>query len=153
MRKQLLLVCWFSTAAVASAQTYKPPISASDPGHDARESSMNIQVERTDSGQTAHLKVTLTVPPASRDVSAYERMFFYGWTVDANGHRRDFSICRKSAKCPEGFPIKNGPFAPGDRVIIETDLPRSFADAQGAHLHVGVGGKKYYPTQNLLTQK
>jgi len=148
-----LLVLSIFQFAAAKAQTYKPPILASDPVHDSREAGMNVEVERTDSGAQTHLKVTLTVPPTTPDVKAYTRIFFYGWLVTSTGQNRKISQCTTGARCPEGFPVKRGPFTPGDRVTIETIVPKSFVEASGAHLHIGIGGKKYYPTQNLLSQK
>src|SRR5690242_4611375 len=81
VKSGLLLVLSIFLCAAAKAQTYKPPILASDPVHDSREAGMNIEVERTDSGAETHLKVMLTVPPTTPDVKAYTRIFFYGWLV------------------------------------------------------------------------
>ena len=101
-----------------------------------------------------HLKVSLTVPPVTDSTPAYGRAFFYGWIVTPDGNKLSISQCKEAAPaCPFGFPITNGSFAPGDRVMFETDLPRSFVDAQGAHLHLGIGpagNAPYYPTTNLL---
>lgn len=118
------------------------------------QSAMRVDVERTELGSVTHLNVSLTVPPITESTPAYGRAFFYGWIVTPDGSKLSVSQCKEAAPaCPFGFPVTNGSFAPGDRVTFQTDIPRSFVDAQGAHLHLGIGpagNSPYYPTTNLL---
>ena len=117
---------------------------------------MNVQVVRTDAGAVTHLKVTLTIPPVDPEITAYRKMFFYGWIATPDGKRLGIYQCKESATCPSGFLQKDDDFSPGERVTIELDLPKSFVDADGAHLYLGIGGagnSAYFPTQNLLVQK
>jgi len=153
MKKHLL---WFLLLAMgsswpAAAQTYRL---SHKPG--STNTDMDIEVVRTDTGPVSHLKVSLTVPalpPSNKDFTAFTRAFLYGWIIAGKDTRLSVSVCPSTAskaECPYGFPVVKGPWKVGDRIVVETDLPKSFVDAEGAHLHLGIGDAAYYPTPNLL---
>jgi len=56
----------------------------------------------------------------------------------------------KKTTCESGFPTTAGQWKVADRVTLEIDVPKSFANADGAHLHVGIGDASYFPSPNLL---
>lgn len=145
MKSLIRVAVMLASAMNATAQTYNPPN-----GHKIL---LNVQVTRTDLGDEAHLKITFTVPPASEAMPVTTQAFLYGWI--ASSKQRLMVSQSKGAESPEGFLAVRRTFVPGETVTLETDLPKSFVDAVGAHLHAGLGaaGKGYYPTQNLLVQK
>jgi len=146
MKFYTLILLFLSGAMTVAAQTYAPP-------YGSQKSISDVQVMRTDSGPMTHLKVTFTVPAASKDVPFYNQAFFYGW-IGANNQRLMVSQS-KAADAPYGFTAIRQTFVPGSQVMLETDLPKSFVDAEGAHLHAGIGAVNgsFWPTQNLLVQK
>jgi hypothetical protein len=148
----IALLLLMSTAE--RAQTYKPPISPPKTDFAGVESDLHTVVERTDSGAVTHLKVTITVPEHNSDMPVYAQVFFYGWISTSDGNKLRVSQCVVGPTCPFGFPSTDGPFKPGHRLTLETDVPKSFVEADGAQLHVGIGSDKaYYPSQNLLDQR
>jgi hypothetical protein len=156
MRISILAALALSVLASGAerVQTYKPPISPPKTDFAGVESDLHTVVERTDSGPVTHLKVTVTVPERNSNMPAYAQVFFYGWISTPDGNRLRVSQCIIGPTCPFGFPATDGPFKPGHRLTLETDIPKSFVDADGAQLHLGIGSdKNYYPSQNLLAQK
>lgn len=144
----LLVLC---ASWPAFAQTYRL---SNKPG--STNTDMNIEVVRTDTGPVSHLRVSLTIPalpPGNKDFAVYTRAFFYGWITAGTEPRLSVSVCpptASKAECPFGFPVVKGPWKVGDRIVVETNLPKAFVDAEGAHLHLGIGDAAYYPTPNLL---
>jgi hypothetical protein len=138
-------------AGAAFAQTYTPitPPGSLTPG-------MNIQVVRTDNGATSHLSVAMTLPPPppnNKSFALYTRAFFYGWiTMGKERLIVGVSDCflKKTVTGESGFPTTAGQWKAGDRVTLEIDVPKSFANADGAHLHFGIGDASYFPSPNLL---
>jgi hypothetical protein len=47
-------------------------------------------------------------------------------------------------------PPRRGQWKAGDRVTLEIDVPKSFANADEAHLYFGVGDAAYFPSPKLL---
>lgn len=142
MRLHPLIVPVFLGATTASAQTYNPP--------NGTQYLLNVQVTRTDIGDEVHLKVTFLAPLASKALPVCNQAFFYGW-IDTSRQRLMVSQS-KGEDSPYGFKAIRQPFTPGEKVTLETNLPKAFVDALGAHLHAGIGiiGGGFYPTQNLL---
>jgi hypothetical protein len=138
---------FLALGAAASAETYQPVYSPSATPN------MNVTVERTDNGPMTHFKVMLTVPPLAPAIAQYNKIFPYTLmrTNDTLFSLRP-ALCPSGTRCNYGFPVQTGPFKPGDRVTVETDLPRAFVEAPGVSLHIGVGAEEsgYYPTQNLI---
>lgn len=134
-----------ASAISASAQTYTPP--------NGSKYLVNVQVTRTDTGDEVHLKVTLSAPPVSESLPVCNQAFFYGWI--ATNKQRLTITQTKDEDSPYGFKAVRQTFSAGEKITLETDLPKAFVDAVGSHLHAGVGlvGGAYYPTQNLLVKK
>jgi len=148
--KRIIIAAFLLITVPAFAQTYTP---ASTPG--SNQAAMNIQVIRTDNGTTSHFKVSLTVPPMppdNKNFTAYRRVFFYGWIGmgDQQLMVATPSCMFKHATCHAGFPITTGLWSVGDKITLEIDLPKPFTDADGAHLHFGIGDISYWPSPNLL---
>lgn len=130
-----------------------PSLAASTPPAHAQQDSSNLdtQVVRTVSGNWVHFRITLLIPPPDPQIGPYRNIYLYGSIGDYNDKQFYIGPCWHVPECHGGFPVKAGPFTPGTRVVVETDLPRSFVEARNAHFHLGLGNDdSYIPSNDLL---
>jgi tetratricopeptide (TPR) repeat protein len=105
---------------------------------------MNITVLKKVLGDQYHLQVDFTVPAAREPITRFTLITIYG--LRREGEKRlDLP--------PDTFPSVRGNWKPGDRVTLQINLPKKFADpARGWDLTFCVGGTAgCFPSPNLLT--
>jgi hypothetical protein len=105
---------------------------------------MNIAVVRSDSGDQYHLQVDFTIPAADKNIAHFNLITIYGLQLE-DGSRSDLP--------PKMFPSVRGNWKSGDRVTLQIDMPKKFADpARGWNLTFCVGSTEgCFPSPNLLT--
>jgi len=104
---------------------------------------MNITVAKRDLGDQYHLQVDFTVPAASKPIAHFNLITIYG-LQEEGGRRTDLPH--------NTFPSVRGNWKSGDRVTLQIDLPKKFADpARGWNLTFCVGSTEgCFPSPNLL---
>lgn len=111
---------------------------------------LKTEVVYTFSGDKAHLKITVLVPPDHKP-GDNNRIFLYGWRGEGE-HKVHLDPCTEVPRCKYGFPVTSGEFAPGSRQTVEVDLDRAFVEAKDAHFFLGLGknDESFYPSDDLL---
>jgi hypothetical protein len=106
---------------------------------------MNLRVKRTEQNGQPHLSVDFTVPPPpDPNYPPYTQISIYGFQVTP-GKRTELP--------PDTFTSVQGNWRPGNKVMLQLDVPKQFSDpAKGWFVVFCIGSptKGCLPTPNLL---